>query len=62
MKGAYIVTLYVDRAGEHRWRMKAPNGRIVADGGEGYKTRGGALNAAKRLVAAKLVLKVEEQG
>lgn len=27
---------YVDDAGEHRWRLRATNGRIVADSAEGY--------------------------
>lgn len=30
-------TLYRDQAGEWRWRLRAKNGRIVAEGGEGYK-------------------------
>lgn len=31
---------YQDDSGEWRWRAVAPNGRIVADSGEGYKNRG----------------------
>jgi len=27
---------YKDRAGEYRWRLKATNGEIIADSGEGY--------------------------
>jgi uncharacterized protein YegP (UPF0339 family) len=27
---------YKDARGEWRWRLKAPNGRIIADSGEGY--------------------------
>lgn len=30
---------YQDAAGEWRWRLKAKNGRVVADSAEGYKTR-----------------------
>lgn len=33
------------------WRMKAPNGRIVADGSEGYKTKQGATRAAIKLAS-----------
>jgi uncharacterized protein YegP (UPF0339 family) len=29
---------YKDKQGEWRWRLKASNGRIVADSGEGYKS------------------------
>ncbi len=29
---------YKDAKGEWGWRLKAPNGRIIADSGEDYKT------------------------
>lgn len=41
--------LYRDKAGEHRWKLVASNGRIVADSGEGYKTKTGARHAAEAL-------------
>lgn len=31
--------VYEDRAGGWRWRLVHDNGRIVADGGEGYASR-----------------------
>lgn len=31
--------IYKDRVGEWRWRLKVTNGNIIADSGEGYKTR-----------------------
>lgn len=31
--------LYVDRAGEHRWRLVHDNGNVLADSGEGYASR-----------------------
>lgn len=34
--------LYKDARGEYRWRLKAGNGRIVADSGEGYASSYGA--------------------
>jgi len=37
------VEIYGDRHGEWRWRVIASNGNIVADGGEGYTTRAGAI-------------------
>lgn len=40
--------LYVDKAGESRWRFKASNGRVIADSGEGYSTRKKARTAARR--------------
>ena len=47
--------IYFDGRGEWRWRLKSPNGRIVADSGEGYKTAHGAGNAA-RMVRRKAAL------
>lgn len=31
--------LYKDRQGQFRWRLKASNGKIIADSGEGYVRR-----------------------
>ena len=31
--------LYVDRAGQYRWRLRRPDGEIVADSGQGYRDR-----------------------
>lgn len=30
------VEFYSDATGDIRWRVKAPNGNILADGGQGY--------------------------
>lgn len=49
-----IFQIYQDRGGEWRWRLKAANRRIVADSGEGYRTRAGVLRAASRLVSIAL--------
>lgn len=35
--------VYLDKAGEYRFRLKAPNGQIIATG-EGYKSKAGCLN------------------
>jgi uncharacterized protein YegP (UPF0339 family) len=32
--------MYKDKSDEHRWRLKADNGQVVAVSGEGYKNRG----------------------
>lgn len=37
--------VYKDDAGEWRWHLKAANGRIVADSGEGYRDRGDCIHA-----------------
>jgi len=31
--------LYVDREGNHRWRLVHDNGNVIADSGEGYASR-----------------------
>lgn len=40
----YKGELYRDNSGKYRWRVKADNGNIVADSGEGYENRGDALS------------------
>jgi uncharacterized protein YegP (UPF0339 family) len=32
------VVFFEDKAGEYRWHLKAPNGEIIADSGEGYSS------------------------
>lgn len=44
--GFYV---YTDVAGEWRWTLKAANGRTIADGSEGYRTRQGCLEAVERV-------------
>lgn len=44
------IRIYQDRAGEWRWRLKAANGKIVADSSEGYKRRSAADRAVQRLL------------
>lgn len=33
----YEIVIYVDAAGEYRWRGEVSNHRILADSGEGYE-------------------------
>ena len=46
------VEYYRDAKGEWRWRMKARNGRIVADGAEGYKRRIDCVRQYARIAGA----------
>jgi uncharacterized protein len=41
--------VYRDKKGEFRWRLVSKNKRIIAEGGEGYKRRSGALKAIERV-------------
>ena len=45
----WLLELYTDLAGGHRWRLRATNGRVVADSGESYTRREDARDAAERL-------------
>lgn len=48
-----------DQRGEWRWRLRADNGKIVADSGEGYKAESDCLHGIeivkKEAPAAKVV-------
>lgn len=46
MNGKFEV--YKDTSGQHRWRLKAGNGEIVAIG-EGYTTRYAAKESAQKV-------------
>jgi uncharacterized protein YegP (UPF0339 family) len=48
---AAAFELYLDHAREYRWRLKARNGRIIADSGEGYSTKRNARRAVFRMMA-----------
>ena len=45
------LEIYRDAKREWRWRLRASNGRIVADSGEGYRRRASAVHAIKRVRA-----------
>jgi uncharacterized protein YegP (UPF0339 family) len=45
----YTLEIYEDVAHEWRWRIVHRNGKVIADGGEGYATRSSAIRAARRL-------------
>ncbi len=54
--------MYLDKAGEYRFRLKARNGEIIAVG-EGYKAKAGCLNgidSIKRNAPDAKVVMVEE--
>jgi uncharacterized protein len=44
--------IYKDSAGEWRWRLKAANGRTIADSGEGYSTKSNCRRAVNELSGA----------
>jgi uncharacterized protein YegP (UPF0339 family) len=48
---ALKIFYYRDIRGEWRWHMKAPNGQVIADSGEGYSSKGNVQRAAAVMVA-----------
>ena len=43
------LEIYRDGRREWRWRLRASNGRIVADSGEGYRRRASVRKAVDRV-------------
>ena len=42
---------YTDKAGQHRWRAVAKNGKTRADSGEGYASKGNATKALQKFIS-----------
>lgn len=53
--------IYKDKAGHFRWKLIAKNGESVAEGGEGYAERRGAMNAVKKLKVWAATEKVNDK-
>lgn len=51
--------VYTDRAGKHRFRLKASNGQVVATG-EAYETKSAALKGCESVQRAADGAKIEE--
>jgi uncharacterized protein YegP (UPF0339 family) len=43
--GQNTFQIYQDRRGEYRWRLRASNGEIIADGNEGYSSKDSCKHA-----------------
>ena len=39
--------VYKDKSGEYRWRLVHTNGQVIANAGEGYKSKENAMNGIK---------------
>ena len=44
-------SIYTDTAGQHRWHALSKNGRVVADSGEGYASKGNATKALQKFIS-----------
>jgi uncharacterized protein len=52
--------LYKDRQGQFRWRLKASNGKIIADGGEGYVQKADCLHGIELVKSEAATAEVKE--
>ncbi len=53
--------LYKDAKGEFRWRLLASNGQVIANGGEGYKTKESAKNGIESVKKNAPAAAIEEK-
>lgn len=59
------VTVYRRRFSKQwRWRLRAANGRILADGGESYTNKDDAVAALKRIFSPEnpMFLEIDDRG
>lgn len=49
MRTQYTAQIYRGRSGDYRWRLRAGNGRIVADSAEGYHNKAHCLKMVAKL-------------
>lgn len=52
--------IYKDDKGEWRWRLKAANGKILADSGEGYSTKQSCTEAIDLVKSTNASTPVEQ--
>lgn len=64
MAGKATFEYYLDKAIKWRWRLRAPNGRIIADSGESYEEYTELRESIERVIAycanSPAVTKVEQ--
>lgn len=58
---AATFELYIDKAGEYRWRLRHQNGQIIADSGEGYTTKANAENGIQSVKENAPAAPIEDQ-
>ena len=53
--------IYQDRKGEYRWRLRARNGEIIADGNEGYSSKASCNHGIDLVKQQAASAEVEDQ-
>lgn len=57
------IEVYKDKKREHRWRMVAGNGRIIAESGEGYKNHAdmwNTLSTVRTAIGKTEIVEIDE--
>lgn len=57
---ALRIDSYRDIDGQHRWRVKARNGRIVGDCGEGYQRKSACERMAQKVASGVDYITIED--
>lgn len=57
----FNIEIYRDNKSEFRWRMKSANNKIIADSGEGYKTRRSIYNSLRKLMEFSPFMEIVEK-
>ena len=58
---AATFELYIDGAGQFRWRLRHENSNIIADSGEGYTSKGSAINGIESVKENAPTASIEDQ-
>lgn len=53
--------IYKDTLGDWRWRLLSRNGRIVADSGEGYKSRATMIKTMRSIFSDPLLVTMDAE-
>jgi uncharacterized protein YegP (UPF0339 family) len=53
--------IYLDSNSEYRWRLRAQNGKVVADSGEGYKKKASCKKAITKVSIFSIYAKIEDK-
>ena len=55
------ISKYTDRAGEYRWRLKAPHNNIIADSVEVYNTKAGCLEGIEDVKRYAPIARIDDK-
>ena len=64
MASKVTFEVYLDKAGQWRWRLRHQNGNIIATSGEGYNNKGDCLAGIRSVIenAAEAPIEIIPRG